>query len=70
MEKGGTATMLFHYAGVVSEERYEILSVKGSVVTLRTDEDPTQCFRFDSDTGKCLNDNTAFGAKRTLKLSE
>lgn len=66
--KGQTVTMLFHYAGLVSEEQYEIAKVDKHIVTLDTDEDKAKRFRFDAKTGACLNDNTTFGACRTLKL--
>lgn len=69
-KKGQKAIMLFHYAGLTSEEGYTIVKVsKDGRVTLDTDEDPDKQFVFDSKTGKCLNDNTWDGAYRTLKLA-
>jgi hypothetical protein len=66
---GQWATMLFHMYGLVSEAPHKILEVKrdGSI-TLDTDEDISKCFRFDTRTGKCLNDNTWGNAKRTLRI--
>lgn len=67
--KGQKATMLFHLIGLTSEEEHEVLSVhKDGSITLRTDEDPRRCFRFDTRTGRCLNDSTDMGASRTLKV--
>ena len=65
MEK---AIMQFHCCGIVSEENHKIIKKDGDIITLDTDEDLDKCYRFNLKTGKCLNDNTALGAKRTLKL--
>ena len=64
MKKGDKVTMLFHYAGLVSEESQAVYKVhKDGTVTLVND------FRFDIKNGRCLNDNTFGGAKRTLKVT-
>lgn len=67
-EKGSKVTMLFHGFGEVSEEEYSVVKVEGDIITLDTDEEPAKCYRFDTKTGRCLNDNTYMGCKRTLKL--
>lgn len=60
--------MKFFCAGTVSEEEYEVRQEKDGIIWLDTDENLNQCKQFDIKTGECLNDSTAFGAKRTLKL--
>ena len=70
MKEGDTAVMEFHLMGVTSEEEYEVVKVEKNIVILDTDEDLKRCFKFDSTTGECLNDNTHMGAKRTLKLDK
>jgi hypothetical protein len=51
--------------GIVSEEESVIeIAHKDGTVTLENE------YRFDTKTGKCLNDNTFDGAKRTLKLDD
>ena len=67
MKIGDTVTMLFHCAGVASEEEYKIIKKRGNIVTLDTDEEDDKCFKFDVQTGRCLNDSTMFGVYRTLK---
>ena len=55
--------------GLTSEEEYEILKVhKNGTITLNTDCEESKCFKFDTKTGKCLNDNTYMDASRTLKI--
>ena len=69
IKKGDTAIMLFHCAGVVSEEEQEVLAVhKDNTITLLTDDDARKCKRFSLKDGSCLNDTTDFGCWRTLKL--
>lgn len=65
---GDKATMNFHCAGVVSQEEYEVCLIDGDSITLSTDEDIDKCYKFNIKTGACINDNTTFGAKRTLKV--
>ena len=65
---GSDATMLFHCYGIVSDEVYSVYSIDGNLITLLTDEDPDQCFVFNTDTGKCINDVTDFGCHRTLEI--
>ena len=68
MKNGDTVTMLFHLAGCVSEEKWKIINVDGDIVTLDTDEDVDRCRKFNTKTGECINDDTTFGARRTLKI--
>jgi hypothetical protein len=64
MKKGDKVTMLFWYAGLVSEEQSEVYKAhKDGTVTLVND------FRFDVKSGRCLNDNTWDGARRSLKIN-
>ncbi len=60
--------MNFHYGGLISEEKYNIIKTKGDVITLDTDEDEKRCFKFHISTGACINDENWGGAKRTLKI--
>lgn len=70
-KKGQKVTMLFHMIGLTSETEQEIIKVhKDGSVTLDTDEDDRKCFRFNTGTGECLNDNTFMGASRTLKIDK
>lgn len=64
-----TMTMIFSCAGFDTEEELGVLDSDGQVVTLDTDEDFSNCKKFNLKTGVCLNDNTAFGCSRKLKLS-
>jgi hypothetical protein len=57
-------TMYFHLAGVVSEEVLPVHEETEKTISLKDDD---TIWQFDKKTGKCLNDNTAFGAKRTIK---
>lgn len=71
MKKGDKVTMLFHCAGVVSEEELTVIKVDGDIIT--TDEvfytkEKDEYRKFNTKNGKCLNDSNYFGAKRTLKI--
>ena len=62
MKKGDKITMYFHLIGLISEEDFTINKVhKDGSVTL------SNGYRFDTKTGKCLNDNTDMGASRSIK---
>ena len=64
MKKGEAVVMKFSYAGLVSEEDCEVVTVhKDKTVTLDND------YRFSIEDGRCINDNTFGGARRSLKLS-
>ena len=69
-KKGLEVTMLFHGFGYTSKEKQRVVNVSkgGSVITLDTNEEPSKCFRFDTQTGRCLNDITDFGCSRSLQL--
>lgn len=59
---GESVTMLFHGFGLISEEQCEVVAVEENRITLDNEHS------FDTTTGVCLDDVTAFGCKRTLKL--
>jgi hypothetical protein len=61
---GETATMEFHGGGVVSEEELEIVNIEGDFVFLDDGDGCDYGWKFDVNTGKCLNDNTFLGCKR------
>jgi len=60
---GQTIKFNFHGFGMVSQEETEVIEVKNNVITI-SDGEPE--YQFDAKTGKCLNDNTYMGCKRTL----
>jgi len=63
MKKGENVVMLFHLIGLTSEEKSIVSKVhKDGSITLENG------FRFNAKTGRCMNDNTAFGASRSLKI--
>lgn len=68
MKIGNKAVMIFKMGGIASEEECTIIAVNGDNIQLDTDEDPDKCKIFCTKTGKCLNDDTTFGASRSLKL--
>lgn len=58
-----TVTMLFHGFGLVSDEESKVIVVhEDATITLENE------YRFDTKTGKCLNDDTTFGCHRSLKV--
>lgn len=57
MKQGDTVTMLFHMAGLTSEEEYKVRNITEYVVTLDTDEDLGKCHRFHLTQGFCYDDN-------------
>lgn len=65
-KKGDAVTMLLHGAGVTSQEEHKVIAVRGHVVTI-DDGDESSYRRFDTRTGKCLNDNNLFGFRREIK---
>lgn len=62
LKKGDRVTMLFFYAGLVSEETCEVVRARrnGNVIL-------DNGYEFTS-TGFCINDNTFGGARRKLKI--
>lgn len=72
IKKGQTITMYFSMAGRVSKEDVTVRSVrKDGTITIEdewhSDESGKEEYgRFDLKTGKCLNDNTSFGASRYI----
>ena len=71
MKVGDKIIVYFACAGVVSEEERTITALTESeIVTSEEGRDDTGNFgnrRFSAKTGKCLNDYTAFGARRFVK---
>jgi len=65
MEVGDKITLNFHCAGVTSHEEMTILEFDNKTVTT---DDCEEGRIFDRKTGKCLNDNASFGAKRTINI--
>lgn len=68
---GQKITINFHCAGVVSQEQLKIIDIQGDV--LITDEtfngdNGEEKRKFNSITGKCLNDSNYFGSKRTIEM--
>ena len=63
MKKGDDVTMLFHCAGVVSEESEQVDWVSEDGSRIRMDNG----FEFNTATGQCLNDETMFDCRRELK---
>jgi len=61
MKIGDDIIMFFHCAGLVSEEEWEVTNIDENTIELGNE------WNFDKKTGKCLNDNNMFGAKRTIK---
>lgn len=59
--------MNFHYAGVVSEEEWDIIDEDSKTITLGDTFNPDDAWKFDKKTGRCLNDKTDFGARRSIK---
>jgi|GEM_PF-2960898 len=71
LKKGQIVTMYFRCAGVTSEEQLEVKTVHKdgtiSVTDIWTSDSGKEDYgRFDLKTGKCLNDNTFFGASRRI----
>ena len=64
----GTMTMIFRCQGIDTEETFDVRAITDTQVTLDTDEELDDCKVFDLTSGKCLNDNTAMGCSRRLKL--
>lgn len=58
---GDTVTMYFHMIGLTSEETFAVVEVTDDTVTLENEK------IFSRKTGRCLNDDNAFGASRTIR---
>ena len=64
-KKGDRIAMLFHCAGATTAEYWPVETAhRDGTVTLENGR------RFSLKDGRCLNDDTTFGAKRSLKLEE
>lgn len=75
MKKGDVVTMCFCFAGVTSEAEVLVTRVTKNFIEIddwvtpdgKNDDERA---RFDPKTGRCLNENTSFGANRIIKLIE
>lgn len=63
MRIGEKIKMNFHFMGVISKEEVKITNVDNGIITTKSGDD---YWKFDSKTGKCLNDNNFGGAYRTI----
>lgn len=57
--------MSFHCAGVTSFEDLKVMSENDTTIELERGEGVV--WIFNKKTGKCLNDETSFGARRTIE---
>lgn len=64
VKPGDEIKMYFHCAGLTSNEKMKIVKVGKKHIYL--DNGDNEEWKFDMATGRCLNDNTAFGASRTI----
>lgn len=56
---GNTIIMHFHCAGVVLDEEWEVTDVSDKHIYLEN-------WIFDKTSGRCINDDNTFGARRTI----
>lgn len=68
MKKGDTINFNFHGFGMVSKEEATIWKVTKDYIQIDA-EDEEYMYKFCRKTGKCLNDNTYMGCKRTMNLN-
>ena len=68
MKKGDTIEFNFYGFGLVSKEDAEIHKVTKDYIQIDA-EDEQYMYKFCRKTGKCLNDNTDMGCKRTMDLN-
>ena len=68
MKKGDKIEFNFHGFGVVSKEEAIIWKVTKDYIQIEA-EDEEYMYKFCRKTGKCLNDNTYMGCKRTMDLN-
>lgn len=57
--------MYFKLAGITSLEDEEVAKEDGKYIYIQRDEDG-RFWQFEKKSGKCINDYTAFGAKRYI----
>ena len=67
MEKGDNITMFFHCFGITSEEECKIIDFDEKTLSINSYTNDDEPRVFIRKTGRCLNDNTTFGAARTIK---
>ncbi len=68
MKKGDKIKFNFHGFGTVSKEEAIIWEVTKDYIQIEA-EDEEYRYKFCRKTGKCLNDNTYMGCKRTMDLN-
>lgn len=71
LKPGDKITMYFKMAGVTSTEKRKILAIDKNTITTENEitpdgSDERENEIFSRTTGKCLNDNTTFGASRSI----
>ena len=68
MKKGDKIEFNFHGFGLTSKEEAVIYKVTKEYIQIDA-EDEECMYKFCRKTGKCLNDNTYMGCKRTMDLN-
>lgn len=68
MKKGDKVLFQFHLAGVTSEAKVKVTKVTSTFFETEERGENDRPYRFDLVTGECLNDDTSFGARRSVKL--
>ena len=68
MKKGDKIEINFHAYGLISKQLETICEVTNSYIQIDA-EDEKYKYKFCRKTGKCLNDNTFNGSKRTIDLN-
>lgn len=66
MKIGEKIIMHFYCAGMVSDEQETVSDIDEKRNIIYLDNDCDDAWMFDMETGRCLNDNTAFGCKRFI----
>lgn len=64
---GSDIRMGFHCAGVVSYETFSVTKIAENWIQINHGEPE---FKFDRKTGKCLNEERAFGCYRTISTNQ
>ncbi len=68
MKKGDKTQFNFHGFGVISKEEATIHKITKEYIQIDAEEEKYM-YKFCRKTGRCLNDNTGMGCRRTMDLN-
>jgi len=69
MGKGDKIEFNFHGFGLISKEEAIVYDITDEYIQIDAEEEEKYRYKFSLKNGRCLNDNTDMGCKRTFDIN-